>query len=65
MNAKDLGGIDFRYDQLDLQIKRDADGVPLPLQMQDVEDIHINGLVPIIIDIKPMTNLPLLLGMAE
>ena len=52
-NEKNTGGIDFNPRLLDLQIKRDGRGVPLPLPMQDVENINIEGLYPIIINIAP------------
>lgn len=48
---------------LDLQIKRDGNGVPLPLPLQPVETMHIDGFLPVIINIVPITNLPLLLGL--
>ena len=51
------GGIDFNSTNLDLQIKRDGHGVPLPINQQDLEHINIDGLVPIIINIRPATSL--------
>jgi hypothetical protein len=48
---------------LDLQIKRDGNGVPLPLPLQPIETMHIDGFLPVIINIVPITNLPLLLGL--
>jgi len=47
-----LGGIDLNSANLNLQIKRDGKGVPLPVSQQDLEKIHIDGLVPEIIEIK-------------
>ncbi|GEM_PF-4939721 len=57
------GGIDLNPALLDLQIKRDGNGVPLPLPMQPIQDMHIEGFLPVIINIVPITNLPLLLGL--
>ena len=59
------GGIDFDPSNMDLQIRRDAHGVPLPLPMQDLEQIHINGLYPVILNIAPanLQGLPFLLGL--
>jgi hypothetical protein len=54
-----LGGIDFNSANLNLQIKRDGKGVPLPISQQDLEHINIDGLIPIIIDIRPATSLPI------
>ncbi len=58
------GGIDLNPGLLDLQIRRDANGVPLPLPMQPIEDMRIEGFLPII-NVTPITNLPLLLGIAD
>ncbi len=55
------GGIDFNAANLDLQIKRDGQGVPLPLAQQDMAQLNrIQGFVPEIIEIKPVVNLPIL-----
>ncbi len=58
------GGIDLNPELLDLQIKRDGKGVPLPLLQQPIQDMKIEGFLPIIINVAPV-NLPLLLGVAE
>lgn len=59
--AKDLGGIDLNSANMDLQIKRDGRGVPLPLSQQDMARLNlIQGFVPIIIEIKPAVDLPIL-----
>ncbi len=47
------GGIDMNGSSLDLQIKRDGRGMVLPVGRQDLDKLHINGLVPVILDIKP------------
>ena len=58
------GGIDFDPALFDLQIKRDAKGVPLPLLQQNLEQINIEGLYPVILNITPVNagSLPLILG---
>ena len=56
------GGIDFNPDLLDLQIKRDEEGLPLPLPQQPVEMIDIDGFIPVIINIAPVPSIPLLMG---
>ena len=63
----DVGGIDFNPAHLKLQIKRDGKGVPLPVYQQDIENIQIEGLRPIIINITPATyqHLPFLSQEAE
>ena len=48
------GGIDFNPEYLDLQIKRDANGVPLPLGEQPIYEMQIQGILPVIIQIAPV-----------
>jgi|GEM_PF-1418281 len=47
------GGIDFAQSNLDMQIKRDGAGIPLPISLQNLDNIRIDGLVPVILEIKP------------
>jgi hypothetical protein len=55
------GGIDFNAVNLNLQIKRDGKGVPLPIARQDMAQLsRIQGFEPEIIEIKPVVNLPIL-----
>jgi hypothetical protein len=54
------GGIDFAQSNLDMQIKRDGAGVPLPISQQNLDNIRIDGLVPVILSIQPAANVSLL-----
>ena len=61
MHVSAPGGIDFNAVNLNLQIKRDGNGVPLPLAQQDMAQLsRIQGLECEIIEIKPAVNLPIL-----
>jgi hypothetical protein len=52
----DLGGIDLNAANMNFMIKRDGNGVPLPLAQQDMAQLsRIKGFVPKILDIKPVT----------
>jgi hypothetical protein len=52
-----LGGIDLNRANLDLYIKRDGQGVPLPVSNQNLAQLSkILGFTPIIIEILPATN---------
>lgn len=64
--AKPPGGIDFNPRWIDMQIQRDGNGMPLPIESQPIEQllIQIKGVVPVIINIAPVTSLPMLLGIA-
>ena len=59
--ATDVGGIDMNSNLLDLIIKRDSQGMPLPASQQNWARVHINGLEPVIIKIEPV-NLAELIG---
>ncbi|GEM_PF-1443190 len=61
--TRNPGGIDFNPILLNMEIRRDENGVPLPLLEQPSELINTQGFVPFIIQIQPVTNLPLLLGL--
>ncbi len=64
-----VGGIDFNSANLNLQIKRDGAGVPLPVSQQDMAQLNrIQGFEPEIIEIRPALSLPIfseLQGMAK
>ena len=55
------GGIDLNSSNLNLKIKQDGKGMPLPLQFQDLSKLqYIEGFEPMIINITPLGSLPLL-----
>jgi len=60
--ADPVGGIDLNPANIKWQIKRDGKGVALPIQFQDIPNINVEGFTPVIINIQPVSNLPLLLG---
>ena len=60
-----FGGIHLDPAMLNLQIKRDGNGIPLPVSSQPIESIQIDGIIPVIINIQPITNVPVLLGIAD
>jgi len=61
VDAAMKGGIDLNAANLDLQIKRDGKGVPLPVSQQDMAQLaRISGFVPRILEIKPVSSLPFL-----
>ena len=63
---KEVGGIDLNPAKLD--IKDDGQDIQInvpPLDMKMFEGPGFKGLTPFIIQIVPVTNLPLLLGTKE
>ncbi|MBZ0167030.1 MAG: response regulator, partial [Candidatus Omnitrophica bacterium] len=60
-----VGGIDLNPTDMDFQIKRDPTGIPLPVELQPVEFMHIEGFVPVILEISPVHSLPMLLGVLD
>jgi len=65
MREKRHGGINLDPRLLDMQIKRDGNGIPLPVNQQPIYDLKIDGFLPVIINITPVINLPLLLGLTD
>ena len=65
--SPEYGGIDLTAANQNLQIKRDKKGVPLPLPLQNIQNIHIDGLQPLIIDVQPakLQTFPFLLSAAK
>ncbi len=61
--ANKVGGIDLNTAALNLQIKRDGEGIPLPLPQQPLNDMTIDGFYPVIINILPVQGIPAFLGM--
>lgn len=54
------GGIDLNAANLNFQIKRDGQGVPLPISEQDMNMLQqIQGFIPSIIEIRPVTTMPM------
>lgn len=47
------GGINLDSQLLDLQVLRDKDGIPLPLSVQPVADMKVDGFIPIILKVEP------------
>ncbi len=62
ISTRSPGGIDLNVKHLDLQIKRDDKGIPLPISQKPLESIHIEGFFPVIIKITPVDDLPAYLG---
>ncbi|MFH0754930.1 MAG: hypothetical protein V2A70_10230, partial [Candidatus Omnitrophota bacterium] len=61
LKTKDrVGGIDFNEQYLKMNIRRDGNGVPLPIGQQNLDNIKIDGLFPVILNIQPVTSLPVL-----
>jgi len=60
MGQQPFGGIDLNAANMDLQIKRDGRGVPLPLSQQDMAQLgKIDGFVPVILSINAAAGLPI------
>lgn len=58
------GGIDLNPGLLDMNIRMDGSGRPLPLEQQPLEAFEIKGFLPVILDIRPV-EVPVFLGSAS
>jgi len=56
------GGIDFNPDYLEIQKQEVGPEVWEPMDLEQWSHIEIRGLVPVIINVTPVINLPLLMG---
>ncbi len=58
-SAMAKGGIDLNAANVDIKIRRDGNGMVLPFSLTDIAAFsRIEGLVPIILEIKPFTAMP-------
>lgn len=66
-DVRKVGGIDLSAERMDLKIKRDGNGVVLPVSDQDMENLKIDGLSPVILDVQPATpaSVPFLMNLAN
>ena len=59
------GGIDLNSDRMDLQRTGQRSHLDWGMSPADLENVQINGLVPVIIQITPVQDLPVLLGVSH
>ncbi|MCA9395434.1 MAG: hypothetical protein KC900_14630 [Candidatus Omnitrophica bacterium] len=62
---EEVGGIDLNPNLLELQIEGDRLELNIPVDTDSLEPVRIEGLLPVIINVTPITNLPLILGAVE
>jgi len=65
MLTKNPGGIDLNSNILNMNIQRDGKGIALPAFQQPIENINVDGFIPLIINVVPITNLPLIIGIVD
>lgn len=58
------GGIDLDAGKLNLEIKRNAPAVVVPNFSEFENFVPMDGLTPLIINVTPITNLPMILGLS-
>ena len=63
----DVGGIDLNPTMMNMDVERNGNGVIIPAFTPEMLKSlqNVDGLVPLIIDVTPISNLPLWLGMAD
>ncbi len=61
-NPARYGGIDMNPDKLNLQTPGEGVKFDIPVENRNLEKIPVNGLTPVIFEITPVKNLPVLLG---
>jgi len=64
MKVRREGGINFNPENLNLETR--GGGINIPqVDMQQLENMQIDGFVPVIINITPVTNLMMILGLTD
>jgi len=61
----DVGGIDFNAENMNVTTTGESIDFNVPLDMQGVDFSNVEGFIPIIINIAPVTNVNLILGLQE
>jgi len=59
------GGIDLTAKRMDLEIEKDKAAVSQPMDLKVLENIEINGLYIKDIEVKPLKDLPEMLGVSS
>ncbi|MBF0385597.1 MAG: LysM peptidoglycan-binding domain-containing protein, partial [Candidatus Omnitrophica bacterium] len=64
-DKKNVGGIDFNPENLELDTKGNMENYKIPDMFKNIDPDSIDGFAPVIFQIVPINNLPLLLGIKE
>ena len=65
ISSKNLGGIDLNPKNIHLERQGQRIKIQFPKSLQNYEGHDINGFVPVIINVTPISNIPLLLGLSS
>lgn len=63
--SEEVGGIDLNPNNFEIETRGENPPVQFEFDAQKLQDLNIQGFVPVIINITPITNIPLLLGIAD
>ncbi len=62
---EDLGGIDLTEKNMNLDLRGQAGTFALPADPAQIQNIRLDGLVPVILNITPLPSLPVFLQLSE
>ena len=62
--ASDVGGIDLREGNLNLDLRGEAGTFAMPTDASQFQNIQIEGLVPVILNVTPLPNLPAFINLS-
>ncbi len=63
--SDEVGGIDFNADKMNLEVRNDGGEIKFNFDPAQVESLNIEGFIPVILNVQPLKDLPLLLGIKE
>ena len=64
-SERDIGGIDMNPNNLDLDVGGDEIKLDFTSDSQVLNNIRVDGYIPVIINVAPIKNIPLLIGKLE
>ncbi len=63
---QDLGGIDFNADKMKLELQNSGDSIKFQMDAAELKQLQdASGFTPVIVNIQPMTDLKLFLGLSQ
>ncbi len=60
--SSEVGGIDLNPENLELMIQNEGPAIKFDFDPEQIKNLQFDGFLPIIMEIKPVTNLPALIG---
>ncbi|MGE0268256.1 MAG: PfkB family carbohydrate kinase [Candidatus Omnitrophota bacterium] len=64
-DTSEVGGIDLNPNNFEIETRGDNQNIHIQFDLEKLQELNIQGFVPVIINITPILNIPLLLGISD